>query len=341
MNMIAAGSALLERTSLPDPLIVAGIRYLVSRTNQKLGASDSLAELLFAESMRNRPIAEHVEEANAQHYELPPAFFDLILGPQRKYSSCLYPTGRETLAEAEELALAETAARAQLADGQNILELGCGWGSLTLWMAARFPDARITAVSNSQAQRDYIIAQAALRGLVNLRVITADMNAFSTPQRFDRVISVEMFEHMANWDALLTRVRDWLQPEGKLFIHIFTHARTPYRFKLDDPSNWIARYFFTGGMMPSHGLIDHFDNLFSIERDWRWSGEHYRRTALHWLANFDANSERAMDILRDVYGNDASLWRRRWRIFFLATAGLFGHAGGKDWAVSHYLLRPV
>ena len=217
---------------------------------------------------------------------------------------------------------------------------GCGWGSLSLWMARAYPAARITSVSNSSSQREFIEAQAAERGLTNLTVITCDMNAFQTGQRFDRVVSVEMFEHMANWRALLGQVRGWLRPGGRLFLHVFTHRTTPYRFNADDPADWIAQHFFTGGLMPSHGLVRQFDDLFRLEADWRWSGGHYARTAEDWLRNYDAHVEQVMPVLREVYGADAKLWSRRWRLFFLATAGLFGHADGAEWGVSHYRLSP-
>jgi cyclopropane-fatty-acyl-phospholipid synthase len=245
------------------------------------------------------------------------------------------------LEQAEILALKETCAHADLADGHKILELGCGWGSLSLWMAQTYPKARIVSVSNSAPQRNFIERQAAALGLTNLRVVTADMNVFDTPERFDRIVSVEMFEHMANWRALLTMARTWLKPDGRLFLHVFSHRTTPYRFNVDDPTDWIAQHFFTGGVMPSHGLIRAFPDLFELEADWRWSGEHYARTAEHWLANYDRHSLELNTVLREVYGPDAKLWGRRWRLFFLATAGLFGHSGGLQWGVSHYRLRPV
>lgn len=235
----------------------------------------------------------------------------------------------------------QTAEHAGLEDGQDILELGCGWGSLSLWMAARYPRARVTSVSNSHSQRAYIVGEAERRGLGNLTVLTSDMNDFSTERTFDRVVSVEMFEHMANWRLLLSRARGWLSPEGRAFIHVFSHARTPYRFDHDDPSDWIAQHFFTGGLMPSHGLMHLFPESFSVEREWRWSGDHYRRTAEAWLDNYDVHAEEIGDILRDVYGDQAALWRRRWRLFFLATSGLFGHDGGSAWGVSHYRLAPA
>jgi len=341
MSLISATAGLVERVALPDALSRLGIARLVDRTHRRLAAAPPENEAAFAAAMRAQPIAGHVDAANAQHYELPAEFFGLVLGPHRKYSSCLYLSERDTLAEAEANALAATCANAGLADGQEILELGCGWGSLTLWMAERYPDARITAVSNSRSQRAYITQAAQRRGLDNVHVITADMNAFSTAARFDRVVSVEMFEHMANWEALLGRVRAWLRPDGRLFLHVFTHATSPYRFDAADPADWIARHFFTGGIMPSHSLAGRFPHLFRVEQEWRWSGTHYQRTARDWLANFDRNAARIDAVLRAAYGAEARLWRRRWRLFFLAVEGMFGHADGKAWGVSHYRLAPT
>ncbi|RVT92009.1 class I SAM-dependent methyltransferase [Rhodovarius crocodyli] len=339
MNLIAAATQAVERVPLPDSLTRAGISFLVNRTARKLRDGAASAELAFAEAMREHPIALFPEDANAQHYELPPEFFGLMLGPQRKYSCCLYPTATTTLAAAEQLALAETAIHADLRNGHRILELGCGWGSLSLWMAERFPLSRITAVSNSAPQRAYIEAQAAARGLTNLTVITADMNDFATTDRFDRVVSVEMFEHMSNWPGLLARIHGWLADDGRLFLHVFSHHSVPYRFETGDKADWIAQHFFTGGIMPSHNLIRHLDAPFVLEADWRWSGTHYERTALDWLALYDANAEAIEQVLRETYGADWALWRRRWRLFLLATAGLFGAAEGQEWGVSHYRLR--
>ncbi len=338
MDLLTAGGRLAERAPVPDLLITAGMRRLISTSDRGLmGGGDAD----FARGMEAHAIAEHAGAANEQHYELPPAFFGHVLGPRRKYSSCLYARGTSTLAQAEEAALGETAAHAELSDGQDILELGCGWGSLSLYMAERFPLARITAVSNSAPQRLYIEAQARARMLSNLTIITADMNDFAIDRRFDRIVSVEMFEHMANWRGLLTRARGWLKDGGRLFLHVFAHARAPYRFNHQDENDWIAQHFFTGGIMPSHALIRQFGDLFTVEEEWRWSGLHYRRTALDWLANFDANQRAIMPILRDAYGADAPMWRRRWRMFFLATAEMFGYANGEAWGVSHYSLRPA
>lgn len=324
----------------PDFIVRPAIAAMVAGARKTLHDAPD-ADARFAREMAERVIAEHVEAANAQHYELPAEFFRICLGPRLKYSCCLYPSGTESLAQAEEAALAETALHAGLADGQTILELGCGWGSLSLWMAERYPASTITAVSNSAGQRAFIEAQARERGLSNLTVLTRDMNVFDTDRRFDRIVSVEMFEHMANWRALLTRARRWLAPEGRMFIHVFSHRTTPYRFDSSDRSDFIAQHFFTGGVMPSHGLMRQYGDLFEVEQDWRWSGVHYQRTALDWLANMDGQPEAVGRIMRDVYGDQAQLWTRRWRRFYLATAGLFGDSDGREWGVSHYRLRAV
>jgi cyclopropane-fatty-acyl-phospholipid synthase len=340
MNLIASAIGLVERAPLPDPMLRFGIGQLVARSARLRAATPAREESDFAAAMSRHPIAEHADAANRQHYELPPEFFAATLGPRRKYSCCFYPGADATLAGAETKALEDTAEHARLADGQRILELGCGWGSLTLFMAERYPTASITAVSNSHAQRHHIEAEAMLRQLRNISVVTADMNEFAPAGVFDRVVSVEMFEHMANWRGLLDRIRAWLAPQGRLFIHVFAHHAHPYRFDHHDPADWIAQHFFTGGIMPSHGLIRQFPDCFAVEEEWRWNGRHYQRTALDWLANFDANRAEIDRILVATYGADAALWRRRWRLFYLATAGLFGHRGGEEWGVSHYRLRP-
>jgi len=338
MNLASLATSAAERVDLPDVLLRAGIGNMVARSARALTPREG-QDFAFAAWMANQQVALHTDSANAQHYELPAAFFEAALGPHRKYSSCFYPTGTETLAEAEACALAATCDMADLRDGQRILELGCGWGSLTLFMAAAYPAASITAVSNSQSQRVFIEAQAAARGLGNLRVITADMNDFDAQGLFDRVVSVEMFEHMTNWRALLTRVRGWLAPEGRVFLHVFTHNGVPYRFDHEHGADWIAQYFFTGGIMPSQLLIHQFNDIFEVEAERRWSGTHYERTALQWLENFDANRAVIGTLLRHTYGAEADIWRRRWRLFFLAVAGLFGHADGAVWGVGQYRLK--
>ena len=341
MSLVKTAIHAFEDAPMPDVVARKAIDFLVGDVRRRLSRAPAEASLLFARDMEGHPIATHTEEANAQHYELPAAFFEAVLGPHLKYSSGLYPPGATKLEHAEAEALRETCLHAGLRDGQDVLELGCGWGSLSLWLAERYPSARIVSVSNSASQRAFIMARAAQRGLTNLTVVTADMNDFDTTRRFDRVVSVEMFEHMSNWRALLTRVRGWLKPDGRLFLHVFTHRSTPYRFEADDPADWIAQYFFSGGVMPSHDLAGQFPDLFAVEADWRWSGQHYARTARQWRETFDANRARIDPVLVEVYGPRAAIWRRRWRLFFLATAGLFGHRGGQEWGVSHYRLRPV
>ncbi len=339
MSFVASIIGTAERVPLPDIVIRAAIQRLCSRTATRLAAGNAESDASFAKEMAARAIAEHTEAANAQHYEVPTDFFALVLGPNRKYSSCFYRGPASTLQEAEEEALRQTVEHADLADGQSILELGCGWGSLSLWMARQYPRAAVTAVSNSHSQRMYIQGEAAARGMTNLRVITQDMNVFDPNRQFDRIVSVEMFEHMMNWRELMTRLRSWLEPDGRFFMHIFTHRSGAYLFDRGDGEDWIARHFFTGGVMPSHHLIRQYADLFEVEKEWRWGGEHYRRTALDWLRNFDANRTEIEGILRGVYGGDTALWMRRWRWFFLATAGMFGYADGSEWGVSHYRMK--
>lgn len=340
MSFRRLGFLAADHLPLPDWVLSGAVTALCGRTQRELGRAPASATAEFVAEMARRPIAVHTDAANAQHYELPPEFFGLVLGVHRKYSCCLYQPG-DTLDAAEARALAETAVHADLRDGQDILELGCGWGSLSLWMAAQYPGARITAVSNSQPQRAYIEGEAARRGLGNLRIITADMNVFEPDATFDRVVSVEMFEHMSNWRDLLGRVRGWVRPDGRLFLHVFSHRSTPYSFETEDKADWIAQHFFTGGIMPSHAMIREYGDLFRLEQDWHWDGTQYARTAMDWLANFDRNRAAIDGVLQQVYGAAAPMWARRWRIFFLATAGLFGHDSGREWAVSHYRLAPA
>ena len=331
--------SLLETGFVPDALTRAGIRHLcgVRLAEESRDAARRMASL--RESIMTGPVAPVPQLANEQHYEVPAEFMRLALGPRMKYSSCLYETGRETLAQAEDAMLALTAQRAELADGQDILELGCGWGSLTLWTAERFPKSHITAVSNSAPQREHILAEAARRGLTNLRVLTRDMNVFAIEETFDRVVSVEMFEHMRNYPELMRRVAGWLKPGGKLFVHIFCHKSLAYPFADEGEDDWMARHFFSGGIMPSESLLLEFQDHLRKEKMWIVDGRHYEKTSNHWLANLDSNRVRALELLRAAYGADAALRLTRWRIFYMACAELFGYDGGSEWRVAHYLFR--
>lgn len=333
-----------ERGWIPDPLLRYGIRRLCRSRLQEVDRGDAAANQAvlaeFVERMNAGPIAPLPEKANAQHYEVPAEFFVRVLGPHRKYSCCFWEDGVGTLADAERAALEITCQRAELADGQDILELGCGWGSLSLWMAERYPAARVTAVSNSASQRAYIESQAARAGLANLHVVTADMNDFAPTRRFDRVVSVEMFEHMRNYRQLLDRISGWLIPGGKLFVHIFSHRAFAYAFETDADDDWMGRHFFSGGIMPSDGLLPRFQDKLHLVNQWRWCGTHYEKTANAWLANLDRNGDEILPIFNGTYGKEASLrWFHRWRLFFLACAELFGYAGGTEWGVSHYLFH--
>ncbi|MEO7056437.1 MAG: cyclopropane-fatty-acyl-phospholipid synthase family protein [Caldimonas sp.] len=342
-NRTAAALRWIERGRVPDGVVRLGIRRLLTARLAELHDDDAAATAalgeVFVREMREAPIAPLPEKANEQHYALPAAFFAAVLGPHRKYSSCFWPADAVTLEEAEAAALAATCDRAGIAGGQRILELGCGWGSLTLWMAERFPTSHVTALSNSRSQREFIEAEAMRRGLGNVEVLTRDMNAFDTAQRFDRIVSVEMFEHLRNWPRAFANVARWLAPQGRFFMHVFAHRGAPYPFVERDASDWMTRHFFAGGLMPSDDLALRFqDDLRLLER-WRWDGTHYQRTAEAWLRNMDRQHADLKPLFASIYGAEADVWWMRWRLFFMAVAELFGHAGGQQWWVGHYLFE--
>jgi len=337
---------LCENGWIPDFLARFGMRRLMAQRLAEESADHGEMEFTrfrgYLDELRQSRIALETDAANEQHYEVPAGFFTQALGTHLKYSCCWWDdsmTGAlaDDLDTAEARMLEITCGRADLHDGQQILELGCGWGSLTLWMARHYPSAKITAVSNSNSQREFITQRCADAGLTNVNVITADANEFSTELKFDRVVSVEMFEHMRNYGRLMERIADWLTPGGKLFVHIFCHRNLMYPFTTEGEYDWMGKYFFTGGLMPAESTLLYFQDNLSIDQQWRVSGRHYEKTSNAWLERMDRNRDAIMPVLAETYGADqAEVWFQRWRMFFMAVAELFGYRDGTEWMVSHY-----
>ena len=337
-DVTAAGAfALAERGLVADSLTRAGIRMLVRGRLRSLERDEPLDE----GTLRTGPIAPAPAEANEQHYEVPAAFFELVLGPWRKYSSGYWPAGDTTFEESEVAMLDLSAGRAGISEGLDVLDLGCGWGSFSLYAAQRFPSSRFTAVSHSSSQRAFIEAEASRLGVDNLEVVTRDVNDLEFDRGvFDRVVSIEMFEHMSNYELLMRRVAGWIRPGGSLFLHVFCHRERPYRFETEGAGNWMAREFFTGGMMPSRDLLPRFAGPLELESDWYIDGTHYGRTSEAWLSRLDANRPEIRRIFASTYGEEAAdRWVERWRLFFLACAETFAYDDGSEWGVAHHLFR--
>lgn len=341
---MSKGIALAEKGRLPDAVVKYGIRRLLLQRIRELPADQSYQlqkyTLDMVQELKHSSIALETKAANQQHYEVPAQFFKLSLGKHLKYSSAYFDNGAQTLDQAEEHMLALTAERAEIRDGMKVMDLGCGWGSFSLWAAAKFPGCTFRSVSNSHSQREYIESQATTRGLKNIEVITADINTFDIDETFDRIVSVEMFEHMRNYEKLMAKMSSWLKPDGKLFVHIFCHKTTPYYFEVDGEDNWMGAYFFTGGIMPSNHLLLYFQDHMAIEQHWVVNGTNYQKTSLAWLENTDNHKQHIIDLFEKTYGaGKGNLWYQRWRIFYLSCAELFGFREGKEWWVSHYLFK--
>ncbi len=337
--------SLLEKNKVPDSLIRVGIRKLLKqrlKDEHKGNVEAQQAHLMnLIEELKATPtIAVNTQEANEQHYEVPTGFYQYCLGKHLKYSSGYWKPGVTDIDTSEKDMLELTCERAELKDGQQVLELGCGWGSLSLFMAAKFPKSTFTVVSNSRTQKQHIDEQARQRGITNLTVITNNINDFKLERTFDRIVSVEMFEHMRNYQKLMKLVADLLKPDGKLFVHIFTHKEYAYKFEVIDESDWMSKYFFTGGIMPSDDLLLYFNEHLSIEKHWHVSGMHYSKTSEAWLQNMDKHKAQIMPLFEATYGKDQAVkWWVYWRIFYMACAELWAYKGGEEWIVSHYLFQ--
>ncbi len=344
MNVIE----LVERGLIPDPLTRLGMRQLMKRRLIDEAALDGEARSrrfnAFVDQLRASPIAINTQDANVQHYEVPAEFFHLHLGPRLKYSCALYPTGNETLAQAEQHMFELYAERAGLVDGMRIMDLGCGWGSLSLWLAERYPRSQIVGLSNSHGQREFIEGRARTRGFGNLKILTGNIVEFEyegtgVETNFDRVMSIEMFEHMKNYGLLLAKISRWMKPDAKLFVHIFVHKLLAYHFEVQSSTDWMTQYFFSGGTMPSENLLLNFQDDLRVTRQWWVSGTHYERTSNHWLAGMDAKKAEILRVFEPAYGGatEAKFWFERWRMFYMAVAELFGYDHGNEWGVAHYL----
>ena len=347
MSAITAKAVSWTETGLlPDTVIRAGIRRLLESKRKEIHSGDiewaATTTNSFVGMMNQSPIALVPHLANEQHYEVPAEFFAQVMGEHLKYSCCHWGGDTKTLSEAETSALDLSVQRAGIEDGMQVLDLGCGWGSMSLWIAEHFPNTSVTSVSNSTSQREFILRQAQHRSIENIDVIACDMNDFETDKRFDRVVSIEMFEHMRNYRELFRRIDSWLSPGGRFFMHIFCHRTTPYEYIDKGPGDWMSRHFFSGGIMPSADLPLRFADNLSIAKRWHWDGQHYAKTSNAWLDNMDKNKASIMLILTSCYGSDdASLWWQRWRIFFMACAELFDYDEGREWYVGHYLFDKV
>ncbi len=335
---------LLATGLIPEFIIRIGIKRMLAQRLKETKPASAEAEIKqrqeFVKELKSSPIAIETDAANRQHYEVPSEFYKLVLGPRLKYSCCYWTAEVQNLAQAEEKMLELSCRRADIKDGQKILDLGCGWGALSLWLAEKYPNSIITAVSNSSTQAKSINASIAEKGLKNLSVITANVAQFETEEKFDRIMSVEMFEHMKNYQALMEKISTWLKPQGKLFVHIFTHPNREYHYEDKDGSDWLTRYFFTGGTMPSDSLLLYFQDQLSIEEHWRVNGVHYQKTAEEWLNNMDKNKSLIMPILKQTYGDgEEKRWWMYWRLFFMACAELWGYQNGEEWMVSHYTFK--
>ena len=339
--MMRIATNLAELGYLPEPLLRFGIQKEI-KDRLKTIYTEGNSRGSLQKQLVGAPIAVDQEKANEQHYEVPSSFFNLVLGKNKKYSCCYWPEAIGSLSQAEDASLEQVVSRAEIKDGMRICELGCGWGSLSIRLAKSFPNSEILALSNSNSQRQYIESQSDKLGLKNLKVLTGDVADFKPQGLFDRVVSIEMFEHVRNHQELLSRISSWMNEDARLFVHVFCHKKYTYLFESQASQSWLGHYFFTGGMMPSQDLLSSYQSGLSLLKKWDVSGVHYAKTANAWLRNLEQNKKEVVEIFKNTYGLESCIrWFNRWRLFFLACEELFAFDEGKEWFVSHYLFRKV
>ena len=326
---------LAESGFIPDALIKIAARYISNKRISKSSIDYDKPEIISA--LSKGVVAEKTSDANKQHYEVPPEYFYHVLGTNLKYSCSLFDNVN-LLDEAETSMLELYIERANIKDGHKILDLGCGWGSFSLYIAKKYPNTNITSVSNSSDQITYIKNEAQKRGLPNIKAYRMDVNSLELNTQFDRIISIEMFEHLRNYKLILSSLNNLLKPDGRLFIHIFCHKKLTYFYEMKNNFDWMTKYFFQGGIMPSKDIFEYFDDELEIINQWDINGNHYSKTCKAWLNNHYINRKKILDVFQKHY-DKPKIWFNRWRIFFLSCEAFFALNNGKEYFVSHYLLK--
>ena len=320
---------------IPDVFIKTAVRFITKKRLNESGIHENKLNVI--KSISEGGIAEKTDDANEQHYEVPPEFFKYALGKNLKYS-CSFFDKTDSLDEAEKSMIELYIERADIQEGHDILDLGCGWGSFSLYVAEKYPSVSITAVSNSKDQIAFIQNEAKRRGLFNIKASKMDVNNLDLDNKFDRIVSIEMFEHLRNYKLILNSLNSLLKPDGRLFVHIFCHKELTYFYEIKNSYDWMTKYFFEGGIMPSQDIFKYFDDELEVINQWDVNGNHYAKTCKAWLNNHYKNKDKILDIF-DKHYDKPRIWFNRWRIFFLSCEAFFAINNGREYFVSHYLLK--